>query len=269
MPELPEVEAICRKLRAEALGARIVRLHIERPSAVRPQSVDAVEGPVAGRVLDAVIRRGKNILLHLSGGLVVRVHLRMTGKLYVAPDVRFRPASTRAWMELDGGRGLVFADSRALGKLHLHTAAEMEGVLDGVGMEPLSPEFTLAWFLEVAGRSRKPAKLFLMDQQHIAGLGNIYAAEALHRARVNPVRPLAGLRRPKLQALYTAIREVVEEAVGSAVLAYSEPGRFEEAEGFSCAVYGREGEPCFRCGRSIRRIRQGGRSTYYCPGCQR
>ena len=269
MPELPEVEAVCRKLRAEALGAPIVQMRIEREGIVRPQTAAAIEQGVAGAALQRVERRGKNILLHLSNGSTLRVHLRMTGNLYVVPDVRFRPVSTRAWLELEGGRGILYDDPRALGKIHLYKSGEIDAVLRGVGIEPLSDAFTLEYFLAAAASTRKPAKLFLMDQQHVAGLGNIYVAEALFRARIHPQKPISKVRRPKIEALHQSIREILLEAVESSIAAYSEPGRFNEGEAFDCAVYDREGEPCVVCSRKIRRIAQGGRSTYFCSSCQR
>ncbi|MCC6344093.1 MAG: DNA-formamidopyrimidine glycosylase [Bryobacterales bacterium] len=269
MPELPEVEAVCRKLRAGARGARLLRMHVERPGAVRPQARRRIEREAAGCVIEAVERRGKNILLRLSGDRVLHVHLRMTGRLYVIPDARNRPSATRVWWEMEDGRGLVFEDSRALGKVHLYSAGELEKMLGKVGVEPLSEEFTGDWFVMAARRSRKPAKLFLMDQRYVAGLGNIYAAEALFLARVDPRRPVNGISKPKLEALHSAIRSVIEEAIVSAGHAYAGPGRIAEGERFARAVYGRESEPCVRCGAKIRRIWQGGRSTYFCAGCQR
>ncbi|MBI3680464.1 MAG: bifunctional DNA-formamidopyrimidine glycosylase/DNA-(apurinic or apyrimidinic site) lyase [Acidobacteria bacterium] len=269
MPELPEVEAVCRRLRAEAIGAGIVQLRVERPRTTWPQRPSWVERQVAGSILERVERRGKHIVLRLSGDRAIRVHLRMTGKLYVIPDVRFRPPATRAWMELSGGRGLIFEDSRALGKLHVYRGRELDQALEDLGIEPLSKEFTAGWLVAAASRSRQPAKLFLMDQRRVAGLGNIYAAEALFRAGIHPARPVNRIRRSRIEALHRVIRSLLEEAVASAVLAYSEPGAVGEAESFPCAVYGREGAPCERCSRKIRRIRQGGRSTYFCPGCQR
>lgn len=269
MPELPEVEAVCRKLRAEAAGSRIVQMRIERPGIVKPFQPAVIERAVAGRTLQAVERRGKNILLWLDSGEALHVHLRMTGNLYVIPDVRFRPTAARVWWELEGGRGLIFEDSRALGRIRLLQANEVDVVLKDVGMEPFSADFTPAYWIEQAARSRKPAKLFLMDQRYVAGLGNIYVAEALFRARVHPRRPVNALRRARLAALHEAIREVLLEAVDSAVAAYNQPGRFVEGEAFSCAVYGREGKPCVRCNCKIKRIVQGGRSTFFCSRCQR
>jgi formamidopyrimidine-DNA glycosylase len=244
-------------------------MRVERENIVRPQTAALVEEAVNGSTLLTVERRGKNILLHLAGGAALHVHLRMTGNLYVVPDVRFRPASTRAWFELEGGRGLLFDDPRALGRIRLYQPHEMQSILGDVGIEPLSDAFTFDYLRDAAARTHKPAKLFLMDQRHIAGLGNIYAAEALFRARIHPAKPMSKIRRPKLAALHSAIREILEEAVGSAEAAYSVPGRFQEAESFECSVYDREDEPCLVCSRKIRRISQGGRSTYFCGTCQR
>lgn len=269
MPELPEVEAVCRKLRRDALGASIIQLRVERPSVTRPQEPATLESQTPGRCIEAIERRGKNILLHLTGDFVLHVHLRMTGNLYVIPDVRFRPAMSRLWMELEGGRGLIFEDSRVLGKVHLHPAAHLPRILKQVGVEPLSDAFTPAWFRQAAKSTTQPAKIFLMDQRRVAGLGNIYAAEALFRAGINPRKAARSISLPKLHRLHTAIRDILQEAVESASAAYAEPGRFVEGESFPCAVYDREGEPCLTCGRAIRRIPQGGRSTYYCPQCQR
>lgn len=268
MPELPEVEAVCRKLRVVE-GARIVQMRFERPSIAKPQSAAKIAERVAGTVIRQVERRGKNILLWLDSGEAIHIHLRMTGNLTVVPDVRFRITSGRAWMELEGGRGIIYEDPRALGKIHLLTAKEVDTKLADVGIEPLSDAFTFEYWKEQTARSAKPSKLFLMDQKFVAGLGNIYAAEALFRAGIHPAKSLKGLHRPKLQALYDAIRQVLAEAMDSAVAAYAEPDRFAEGEVFDCAVYGREGEPCIRCGRKVKRIPQGGRSTYFCSGCQK
>lgn len=269
MPELPEVEAVCRKLRQEAVGSRVVQMRVERPGIVKPQDASWLESQLEGALLHAVERRGKNILLHFSGGRVLHVHLRMTGNLYVIPDVRFRVASARVWFELDSGRGMIFEDSRALGRMRLYQDSDVPALLNGIGVEPLSDEFTVDYLASMVAKSRKPAKLLLMDQQFIAGLGNIYVVEALFRAALDPRKPLARLRRTKLELLHRGIVDVLTEGVESAVKAYSQPGVFNEAEEFACAVYDREGQPCMRCNRKIKRIPQGGRSTYFCGGCQR
>lgn len=269
MPELPEVEAVCRKLRRDAAGLGVIQMRVERPGIVKPHRPSWLQSELEGTRLDRVERRGKNILLHFSGAKLLHVHLRMTGNLYVIPDVRFRTLAARVWFELEGGKGLIFEDPRALGRMRLYRAAETDELLSDLGIEPLSEAFTQAWLREAAARSRKPSKLFLMDQQHIAGLGNIYAAEVLYRAAIDPRKPIAAVRKSKIDALHQAIVDVLTEGVQCAVKAYSKPGVFNEAEEFPCDVYNREGEPCNRCGRSIRRIAQGGRSTYFCAGCQR
>jgi formamidopyrimidine-DNA glycosylase len=269
MPEAPEVEAVCRKLRKSATGATIAQSHIERRRITLPQDPAQVEALATGRTVERIDRRGKNILVRLSGGLTMRVHLRMTGNLYVIPDWRLRPAASSAWFEFDDGRALLFEDTRGLGALTIHDAAEMSRLLEGLGPEPLSRQFTAEALIRSAAGLRQPAKLFLMDQRRIAGLGNIYAAEALFRAGIDPRKPIGSVSTARLRALHAAIVGILREAVKSAVRAYSRPGRFNEAEDVELAVYGREGEPCPRCGGKIRRITQGGRSTYFCPKCQR
>jgi formamidopyrimidine-DNA glycosylase len=269
MPELPEVEAVCRKLRKDAAGAVIASAHIERRRITEPQDPKEVEALISGRAIGRVERRGKNILVGLAGGLTVHVHLRMTGNLYVIPDWRLRVAGVSAWFALEDGRGLLFHDTRGLGSLTVLDAATLRKRLDGLGPEPLSRQFTAAAFIRSAAGSRQPAKLFLMDQRRIAGLGNIYAAEALFAARVNPLAPIGSISKPRMVALRDTIVTILRDALKSAAKAYLRPGGFQEAEDFPTAVYGREGESCIRCEDSIRRIVQGGRSTYFCPNCQR
>jgi formamidopyrimidine-DNA glycosylase len=269
MPELPEVEAVCRKLRPHVKGRRIVAMRVLRAAIVAPQTPEFVEAGVAGRSILDVRRRGKNILLMLSDNAALHVHLRMTGNLYMAPDARLRTAACRAYLELDSGKSVFFDDPRALGRIKFLSATEVDELLAGIGAEPLSSAFTAQAFIDVASRSRQPAKLFLMDQRHVAGLGNIYAAEALYEARVNPRKPIGKLSRRKLEGLHCAIVAVLSDAVKSACAGYSNPQHTGEAEWYPVAVYGREGEPCGKCGRLVRRASQGGRSTYYCPGCQK
>jgi formamidopyrimidine-DNA glycosylase len=205
----------------------------------------------------------------MSGKRTLRVHLRMTGNLYVIPDQRFLTASIRMVLALADDRAIVFDDMRALGRVSLHGDDELPELLAEIGPEPLSPEFTAEAFAERARKSRKPAKLFLMDQSAIAGLGNIYAAEALFEARIDPRKAMNRISAARLRRLYEAIIRVLRIAVDSSVEAYSRPGGFGEGENYPVAVYGREVERCLRCGKKIRRIPQGGRSTFYCPGCQR
>src|SRR5260370_23539383 len=141
MPELPEVEGVCRKLRKHASGAKLVTVRVERRRITAPQDPAEVEARLKGRSIERIERRGKNILIGLSGGLTMRVHLRMTGNLYVIPDWRLRVAGVSAWFELDDGRGLLFEDTRGLGSLTIHDAAALRKLLDSLGPEPLSRQF--------------------------------------------------------------------------------------------------------------------------------
>jgi formamidopyrimidine-DNA glycosylase len=263
VPELPEVEAVCRKLRAEAAGAPVRRLVIQRRRITSPDDPARVEAAAAGRTLDAIDRVGKNILLRL-GPVTLHAHLRMTGNLCVIPDHRLRPAAASAWFELACGRGIVFEDPRGLGTLRL-----LDGPLPGLGPEPLDPGFTAERFVAAARASRQPAKLFLMDQRKVAGIGNIYAAEALFHAGIDPRRPIGRIAPRRLAALHAVVVRVLNDAVQFAYITYSRPGGFREADDYTPAVYGREGESCVACGTPIRRVAQGGRSTYFCPKCQR
>src|SRR5258708_749488 len=232
MPELPEVEAVCRRLRKHAIGATIVSTHIERRRITAPQDPLEVETLATGRSIERIERRGKNILIGLSGGLAMRVHLRMTGNLYVGPDWRLRVAGVSAWFELDDGRALIFEDTRGLGALTIHDAASLRKLLDGLGPEPLSRQFTAETLIRSAAGLRQPAKQFLMDQRRVAGLGNIYAAEALFGARIDPRAPIRPTSRRKRAALREAIVRILRNATRSADRAYPRPGAFQWPEDF-------------------------------------
>jgi formamidopyrimidine-DNA glycosylase len=248
--------------------ARIESARILRPGVCRPQDAVDVETALAGALIRGVRRKGKHILVDLDCGRTLHVHLRMTGNLYVIPDIRFRSATTRVWLELSTGVGVVFDDPRALGKMQLHPTAELEATLArDLGSEP--HELSPAEFARIARESRQPMKLLLMDQRKVAGLGNIYAAEALFAARIHPAKAAATVSKPKLERLHAIVVQMLEDAKESAYHAYTNPGAFAEGESFPVQVYNREGQPCFVCERPIRRIPQGGRSTYFCPTCQR
>ncbi len=276
MPELPEVETICRRIRRDALGAVVKKATIYRPSiidgATPPESLcDAI----AGRRLEDVRRRGKNILLSLAGHsahqpvMHLWVHLRMTGNLYVMPTVRFPKASIRMALDLDHRRSIVLDDPRGLGRIRLLDEEECRKFLETIGLEPLSGEFTPQRLIKLARSSRRPVKVFLLDQRYLAGLGNIWAAEALYRAGIHPGRPANRLSNRRLTALHVAIVGVLRDALHSAYSRYTGPGGFSEGESTLIRVYGREGQPCSTCGRTVRRMKQDQRSTYFCPGCQR
>jgi formamidopyrimidine-DNA glycosylase len=273
VPELPEVETVVRKVRPELRDARILDVQVLRELSLKPQAL-ADLAPAVGRTIASVDRRGKNILLHLKPSkanpdqqplVAIRIHLGMTGELLVKPVGTEPTRSTRVLFKLNGKRLLIFDDMRLLGRVHALTAAKLEELSKKVGIEPLSRKFTPEVFLDAARSSRSPAKLFLLGQDRIAGIGNMYAAESLWRARIDPRKPMNSVSRAKLLALHDAIPAVLQEALKGALKTYEKPGSYDTMD---FAVYGRKGEPCKRCGRSIARIEQSGRSTYFCPKCQ-
>ncbi len=259
-----------RTLREDgAAGLGIVSTAIYRASSVKPQEAETFANACNGRTIVAVDRRAKNILLHLSGEKVIRVHLRMTGDLRVS-DSEERPAAVRIEWALSDGRALRFIDPRALGRAYVSGEAEIREQLQDLGIEPLSRAFTAKKLGAMAERSRLPAKLFLMDQTKIVGLGNIYAAEALFRTGISPSIPMNAVSLEKIAGLHTAIRQVLRSAIQSVYKAYRSPtGYRNHRDDFQRMVYGRVGKACEVCGNSIERIRQGGRSTYFCSHCQR
>lgn len=271
MPELPEVEAVVRALRHDgAEGSRIQSVEVHRPSSVRPQSADDVVYLTQKQVIRKVERRAKNILFHLSNEHIVRIHLRMTGDLSIVPKSAETPIATRVTWRLSGGRRLIFSDFRALGRVNVLSIQEWSVLSDALGPEPLARSFTSHILYAATQGSRLPAKLFLMDQSKIAGLGNIYAAEALFRAGISPTRVVNTLTRAQAAKLHTAIRETLRGAIQSVYRAYRNPGGYrQDRDDSRWAVYGRAGKACSVCGHEIRRIHQGGRSTYFCSTCQR
>lgn len=266
MPELPEVEYVVRRLRESAPSATIRRARILHPRMSRPQSVALVQRRLRDARITAYERRAKNILIHLDNGSAVRVHLGMTGHLFWSAS----PVSkgVRAVLELDRGV-IVLEDPRMFGRITVHPTHALPDLLAEYGPEPLDASFTWQALKDSASRSRLPVKPFLLDQRKVAGLGNIWAAEALFLARLDPRRRVDSLSDADWRALRNAIRSVLKRAIDNAFAATSRPDEFPEADLLSTRVYGRESEPCRRCPTSsIQRFEQAGRSTYFCPNCQ-
>jgi formamidopyrimidine-DNA glycosylase len=257
MPELPEVEAAMEVLRSRARGRTIVRVRLLHP-ALRRRLKPAQLRALAGARVARVERRGKHQLLHLDDGRVLHAHFRMNGDWALAETGAPLPRFSRAVIELDDGSSLVFVDSRALGTIDVHPA----GIeLDlGLGPDAADPEWTSAQLAEALAVRRGPIKPALLDQRLVAGLGNIYAAESLWRARIDPYTPCNALRRSQSSALRKAISAVLLRATGS---------RYTDDDTVTLDVYDREGLPCRRCRTPIERVVQAGRSTYFCPSCQR
>ena len=269
MPELPEVETVARDLRGLILGATITGAVTTWPRTLRTHDPEAFDAEIGGRRIEAVGRRGKQLVIALSGGATLTIHLKMTGQLFVVPTGQRPDPYVRLTLGLEDGREIRFRDIRKFGRVGLYTG-EPESVAD-YGPEPLDDAFTLARFRARIRARRGRLKPLLLDQAFVAGVGNIYADEALWQARLHPLRSAATLRRPDERRLYGAIRGVLTEAVarrGSSIDDYTAPegdGSMQER----LLVYQRAGEACPRCGRPIRRIVLGGRATHFCSWCQR
>lgn len=271
MPELPEVETIVRDLARLLPGAEIRDVEVVHADLVQGEAPSEFAAGLRGARVREVTRRAKNILVHLDRGLLV-VNLGMTGRLLVRAPGDDGPTHLGVRFRLSDGRELAYHDVRRFGCLQRYTGEEWERREEALGVEPLSGEFTAEWLLAAAKKSRVAAKTWLMDQRRVVGVGNIYASEALFRARIDPRRPANTLRKKEAARLVEATREVLREAIdfrGTTLLDYrdasGERGEFVER----LRVYDRAGEPCRNCGRPLQRIVQGGRSTFFCAHCQR
>jgi formamidopyrimidine-DNA glycosylase len=272
MPELPEVETIRRQLEPQITAARIADAEILDERWTRPESPGEVEKLLRGRTIEAVERRGKYLLLRLEGGRTLAMHLRMTGNLLLV-DSADDPPYLRAQLHLDGGRRLLFTDARRFG----HAVVLDDGELDEyfaarLGIEPLSDSLTAEELCRRAAGRRAPLKSFLLNQLGVAGIGNIYADEALHRAELHPLSPAGSMKPEDCERLRVGIVEALEEGLrngGASIDDYLDSRGEQGAMQDEFLVHTREGKPCPRCGAEIRRIVVGGRSTYFCPSCQR
>jgi formamidopyrimidine-DNA glycosylase len=260
MPELPEVETATRVLRAAALGRVIERAETLHASA-RRLLPDGDAARLAGRRVVDVRRLGKHQALTLDDGSTLHAHFRMTGDWHVGPATGARPAHARVTLDLDDGMRVTLVDPRALGGVSWH--APGQAPVPQLGPDALEDAFDAA-ALRAALRTRRAAiKPALLDQRVVAGVGNIYAAESLWRARIDPRVAAASLGPTRAARLVEAIKGVMHDALGT-------PGRYQDGEALErLAVYGREEAPCLRCDASVRRIVQAGRSTYFCAACQR
>jgi formamidopyrimidine-DNA glycosylase len=269
MPELPEVETICRQLAPHVEGRRLERLEVLDPRWCNPAPPSALDDATRGRRVERVWRRGKYIVWELEDDVHLVMHLRMTGNILLAEDA----PHTRVRFELSGGERVLFTDPRRFGTgvVLLGSDACDEYFAARLGPEPLDPEFTPDALRAIAAGRRAPVKAFLLSQERIAGVGNIYADEALWRARIHPLRPVGTLRRPQIEALRDAVVESLEagiDARGASIDDFRNPDGARGAFQDRFLVHLREGEPCPRCGRTIVKMRAAGRGTYVCPRCQ-
>jgi formamidopyrimidine-DNA glycosylase len=271
-PELPEVETTRRGIEPHVVGHVIASVEVHEPRLRWPVAGHLAQ-TVRGQRVVAVERRAKYLLLRLASGATLMLHLGMSGSLRVLPATTPRLAHDHVDIRLDDGRLLRFNDPRRFGSLKLiEGALDEEPLLRHLAPEPLEPGFDGDYLYRITRRRRVAIKLAIMNGRLVTGVGNIYASEALFRARIRPKRAAKGLSRAECDALAAAIRAVLTMAIrfgGTTLRDYvsadGAPGYFRR----KLYVYERAGEPCRRCGTPIRHLTQGQRSTYYCPSCQK
>ena len=271
MPELPEVETIRRQLAPHLEDRMIVDVEILDPRWTRPYPLAAVEDGLRGAVVERVARVGKYLVWELSGDRHLLVHLRMTGALLFDPAVD--PLHTRVRFRLDGDHRLIYVDPRRFGTGHLtRSSAERDAYLAArLGAEPFTAAFTVEHLRRIAHGRAAPIKAFLLDQRRIAGVGNIYADEALFRARIHPLRPAGRLTGPQWIRLRDAIEGALVAGIDAKGASIDDFRHVDGARGSfqdRFLVHRRAGEPCLVCGRTIRKLVVGGRGTYVCERCQ-
>jgi formamidopyrimidine-DNA glycosylase len=274
MPELPEAETIVRDLRARLPGSSVAGVQVRHADILhRGLTPRRLRQRLRGRTFTGVSRRGKNVVLEFDRGLRLVINLGMTGRVVTSDAPRaadLRHVAVR--FDLADGRTVLYDDARRFGDLDLLDENGWRERTAALGVEPLSDDFTAERLYSLTRTSISPIRNWLLDQRRVAGVGNIYALEALFRARVRPTRRARRLSRRDAAALRDALCAVLQESIdsrGTTISDYrdasGEPGGFN----LRLRVYGREGEPCLRCGTPIRRVVLSGRSAFYCPDCQK
>jgi len=276
MPELPEVELVARSLDRLVAGRRILSAKLLRPGLAPETPPARFARQLRGRAIERVTRRGKHIIFELDAGLALITHLRMTGRFLLLPPPAPPPKYMHALFRLDDARRLAFTDQRHFGMMKLLRAEELTEAreLRSLAPEPFSEDFTPDYLRSVFSRTRRTLKEVLLDQTKVTGLGNIYAAEVMFVARVSPFVQASRLSPRRLPLLHRAVLEVLGEAISHGSTMNVNPEDFESGyysgpyEG-RWRVYAREGEPCTVCRARVRRVAHAGRSTFYCPRCQK
>jgi formamidopyrimidine-DNA glycosylase len=274
VPELPEVETIRRHLAPHVEGRTVKHIEVLDPRWCEPAPPEEVAAAVDGKRVEHLSRRGKYLDWELEDEVHVVMHLRMTGNILLVDGDAEEPPYVRVRMTLDSGRLALFTDPRRFGTgvVLLGDDARDDYFSARLGVEPLSPDFTTDALRALARGRRAPVKAFLLSQERIAGVGNIYADEALFRAKIHPLRSVGTLTRPQLAALRDAVVESLNEGIdarGATIDDFRNPdgarGSFQDR----FLIHLREGEPCVRCGRPVKKMRAAGRGTYVCENCQR
>jgi formamidopyrimidine-DNA glycosylase len=274
VPELPEVETIRSRLAPGLTGRRLDHVEIVDPRLTRPEPPELVAASLEGERVADVRRRGKYLVVVFESGRHLLVHLRMTGNvLHPAPEGREDDPHVRAVVRLDDGSDVIYRDVRRFGTWDLLEPGELDGYFAArrLGVEPLGRAFTTAALARSLAGRKAPVKAALLDQRAAAGIGNIYADEALWYARLNPLAPAGALTQEEVAALRDGVRKALRLGIrrqGATLRDYrgadGSRGRMQD----EFRVYGREGEPCERCGTPIAKTRVAGRGTWYCPACQ-
>jgi formamidopyrimidine-DNA glycosylase len=271
MPELPEVETIRRQLAPYVEGSTIERVEILDPRWTRPKSPVEVERQLRDVDVLRLGRSGKYLVMELSGDRHLIMHLRMTGALLI--DAPVEPLHTRVRFRLNGGRSLLYVDPRRFGTGHLLQGVALRDayLTQRLGIEPFSAEFTAEHMFQLTRGRRAPIKSFVLDQRRIAGVGNIYADEALFRAGIHPLRRAGGLTRPQLARLRDAIEQALQAGIDAKGASIDDFRHIDGARGSfqdRFLIHRRAGQPCHRCGATVRKLIVGGRGTYVCERCQ-
>jgi len=273
VPELPEAETIVRGLRPVIVGQKIRRVEVIHADVLRAPARSFARA-VRGRTIQGVGRRGKNVLIHLDDGRVIAVNLGMTGRLVpVTVDDRHAGEWTHPAVRFlfEGTDALVFDDTRRFGTVECLTSDAWAVRSARMGPEPLEKAFTTRTLHAALSGSKAPVRSWLLDQRKIAGVGNIYANEALHLAGIHPMRQARSIDRDDVAKLRQSIRRVLNRAIRAGGTTIRDYRTAEGAAGRYARrllVYGRDGSPCARCGSEIRRVVFGGRSAFFCPTCQ-
>lgn len=276
MPELPEVELVTRFLKLLVRGRQVVEAELLRPRLAPNSSPVEFANAIAGSRIISVDRRGKHILFGLNNDLTLVTHLRMTGRFMLLDRQNENPKFAHAVFHFDDGKRLVFEDQRHFGFMRVARTEGISGLpeIRKLAPEPFSSEFSVEYFYTALRSSKRAVKEFLIDQSRVCGLGNIYAAEALFLARVHPAIRTNSLSRSRTALLHKSIRDILTEAVDFGSTLNVDPtdsdsayygGEYERY----WRVYDREGLPCAVCNTGIKRLKQAGRSTFYCPRCQK
>jgi len=276
MPELPEVELVARSLDQLVKNKKIIIAELLRARLAPDCSPEEFAERLKDAAINFVHRRGKHILFDLDNGKTLITHLRMSGRFQLLPIERELPKFTHAIFYFDDETRLIFSDQRHFGLMKIVETENLKEAkeIKKLAPEPFSEDFNPKYFRDVLKTSKKSLKEFLLDQTKVLGLGNIYAAEAMFLARVNPQTPANEVSLKKANALFEKIRDVLNESIGSGSTLNVDPENIDGSYyggGYESRwrVYDRENQPCINCENPIVRLKQAGRSTYFCPKCQR